>query len=82
MVDLLGFQGTFLVTAALKAASYLPLLLLLHYVPDGVCRAGGPAAAAAGYAVLPECAAETPAAASECEEAAPLLEPPPQGMPR
>ena len=91
LVDVLGFQGTFLVTAALKAASYLPLLPLLRYVPDGICRHAAPAAAAAaaGYAALPDSAAANedadavrPLCAADTSDDAALSEPQPQSMPR
>ena len=57
LVERLGFQGTFLVTAGVKAAAYVPLIALLAYVPDGICAGGAPpgaaaAATAAGYAAL------------------------------
>jgi hypothetical protein len=58
LVQRLGFQATFRITAAIKLAAALPLLPLLAHVPDGVgagARRGAAAsAAAAGYAVLPD----------------------------
>ena len=44
LVERLGFQATFLVTAGLKAAALAPLLPLLAHVPDGACVGGDRAA--------------------------------------
>jgi hypothetical protein len=37
LVEKYGFESTFLITAGIKCVSFLPLLLLFHYVADGVC---------------------------------------------
>ncbi|KAK9864374.1 hypothetical protein WJX84_002708 [Apatococcus fuscideae] len=40
LVEVYGFQHTFLLTAVLKAAGWFPLLPALFYVTDGVCTCG------------------------------------------
>lgn len=40
LVERLGFEGTFLVTAAIKLTAILPLLGVLRYVPDGFFAGG------------------------------------------
>ncbi len=57
LIERFGFQPTFLITAAIKTAAFLPLLLLLRYVPDGVGVPG--AARAARLAALPRWEAPT-----------------------
>lgn len=37
LIERYGFQTTFLITAAIKTAAFVPLLALLAYVPDGLC---------------------------------------------
>ena len=37
LVEVYGFQHTFLLTAVLKAAGWFPLVPALFYVTDGVC---------------------------------------------
>ncbi|EFN59526.1 hypothetical protein CHLNCDRAFT_138179 [Chlorella variabilis] len=41
LIERIGFRRTFLVTAAIKTAAFVPLLLLLAYVPDGICLPAG-----------------------------------------
>ncbi|PRW58602.1 MFS general substrate transporter [Chlorella sorokiniana] len=45
LIQRYGFQTTFLITAAIKAAAFAPLIVLLAYVPDGVCLPAGARAA-------------------------------------
>ncbi len=45
LIQRYGFQRTFLITAAIKAAAFAPLFVLLAYVPDGVCLPAGKRAA-------------------------------------
>lgn len=40
LVEVYGFQYTFLLTAVLKAAGWFPLLPALFFVTDGVCTCG------------------------------------------
>ena len=40
LIDVFGFQHTFLITAAMKLLAYLPLCPLLFFVEDGVCTCG------------------------------------------
>lgn len=67
LIEKYGFQATFLITAAIKLGAFIPLMILLRYVPDGwlaggrvdggsCMEAGSPASA--GYSMLPECAAD------------------------
>ena len=44
LIETFGFEHTFIITAAIKTAAFAPLLLLLAYVPDGMCLAGSRAA--------------------------------------
>jgi MFS family permease len=66
LIERIGFRHTFLVTACIKAAAFLPLFPLLAYVPDGICLPPGSRAArlermqrtheeAASAAVSPPC---------------------------
>ena len=41
LIERYGFQTTFLITAAIKTAAFVPLLALLAYVPDGLCLPAG-----------------------------------------
>lgn len=41
LIQRYGFQRTFLITAAIKAAAFAPLIVLLAYVPDGICLPTG-----------------------------------------
>ncbi len=52
LVERLGFETTFLVTAGVKVVAVLPLFVLIRYVPDGV-GAGGRGAAAARAVAAP-----------------------------
>ena len=45
LIQRYGFQRTFLITAAIKAAAFAPLLVLLAFVPDGICVPAGARAA-------------------------------------
>lgn len=45
LIQRYGFQTTFLITAAIKAAAFAPLIVLLAYVPDGMCLPAGARAA-------------------------------------
>ena len=66
LIERYGYQATFLITAGIKALSFLPLTLLLPLVPDGMCTGGAGAAqqeaaaaepaVGAGYAPLPTAA--------------------------
>lgn len=38
LIEHFGYQNTFLITAALKLIAYLPLIPLLAFVDDGICR--------------------------------------------
>lgn len=38
LIERYGYQNTFLITAGLKLAAYIPLVPLLAFVDDGVCR--------------------------------------------
>lgn len=58
LVERLGFEGTFLVTAAIKLGSFLPLLFLVRYMPDGVWAGGRGEAAIAAVAAVPTVRAE------------------------
>ena len=50
LIELIGFQHTFLVTAAIKMLSFVPLLALLFLLDEGTpcCRPWGKRAMAAG----------------------------------
>jgi hypothetical protein len=41
LIERYGFQTTFLITAAIKTAAFVPLVALLAYVPDGLCLPAG-----------------------------------------
>lgn len=41
LIERYGFQHTFLITAGIKLAAFLPLFPLLAYVPDGLCVPAG-----------------------------------------
>ncbi|KAL0048731.1 hypothetical protein WJX82_009744 [Trebouxia sp. C0006] len=38
LIEHFGYQNTFLITAALKLIAYLPLIPLLAFVDDGICK--------------------------------------------
>ena len=38
LIERFGYQNTFLITAALKLIAYIPLVPLLGFVDDGMCR--------------------------------------------
>eukprot|EP00887_Chlorella_sp_A99_P005555 scaffold1.g5555.t1 len=44
-IERYGYQTTFLITACIKVLSFIPLTLLLSYVPDGFCASGARRAA-------------------------------------
>lgn len=38
LIERFGYQNTFLITAALKLIAYIPLVPLMAFVDDGICR--------------------------------------------
>lgn len=66
LIERFGFQTTFLITAGMKLAAFVPLFFLLRYVSDGWLAGGrrDVAAERAGYDVVPENAADAEAAAA------------------
>ena len=68
LVESVGFEKTFLVTAAIKTFSYVALIPMLSLVPDGVCRRGRRAV------VVPEAPLPVPTSTPEGNLQQPLLE--------